>query len=214
MKILKSLFLITGVSTLAFILGMGYSGATKALSIFSFFQNKDKKQIEVLSSNVVLKEIQEIQELATAEYNMETVVSVKAERFGKDNKLLYIANGKVKAGLDLYNLTVSNIKINDEERKIIVELPPSKILDKKINVNTSQIYQYDEGWFTNKDVAHQMLTKAQQNAEVKMLIAACKSKIIETANQKAEIAVDRLLTMTGYEVEVIPSPVSGSCNLS
>lgn len=35
---------------------------------------------------------------------METIVFVKDERLFGDNQLLYIVNGKVKAGLDLSNL--------------------------------------------------------------------------------------------------------------
>lgn len=214
MKISKVLFWLLSigtVGTMAFTLGVSKVGAIKISNLFGFFK---EKPVEVISSNVVIKQIQRIQELATAEYNMETVVEIEVDHLVGDSHLLYIASGKVKAGINLEEISNNNIQINNEGKKIIVKLPPSKIIDKKINVDMSKVYQYEGGWLSSKNTSYQLLTKAQQTAESKIMTGACQSKILETANQKAELAVDRLLTMTGYDVEVIPAATDGSCNLS
>ena len=210
-KILLWLASLGAVGTMAFVLGGVKAGAIEISNLFGFVK---EKPVEVISSNVVIKEIQGIQELATAEYNMETVVEVEVDHLVGDSHLLYIASGKVKAGINLEEISNNNIQINNEGKKIIVKLPPSKIIDKKINVDISKVYQYEGGWLSNKNTSYQLLTKAQQTAESKIITGACQSKILETANQKAELAVDRLLTISGYDVEVIPAGTYGSCNLS
>lgn len=174
---------------------------------------------EIAHSAVVLQQIQGIQELTTTVYKMETVVPTSADRtLGKDwviatTKLLYLGRGEVKAGIDLGKLEQEDILVSKD--KIAVNLPPSEILDSKIDVNASHIYHYDRGFLNlGPDVAPQLQTLAQQQTLDKILTTACNEGILQQADAKAKETIIQLLTVTNdKQVEVnIDNTSSQVCN--
>jgi hypothetical protein len=129
-------------------------------------------------------------------------------------KLLYMAQGEVRAGVDLTDLQTKDVVIAND--KITVLLPPPEILDSKINVNRSQVYHYDRGFLgLGPDVAPQLQTIAQRKTLSKIMSAACKQGVLATANEKADLAVTQLLKTAGYtdvKVETTPPPAN-ACRL-
>jgi hypothetical protein len=115
--------------------------------------------------------------------------------------LLYIARGEIKAGVDLNELTNADIKVNNNS--IEISLPPAKILDSKIDVNRSRVYDYDRGFLNlGPDVAPQLQTLAQRKTLVEIVNTACNEGILEEANIKAKQTISQLLVNTGYQVQV------------
>jgi hypothetical protein len=148
---------------------------------------------------------------------MESVVPVSQDwkvgdwTLGK-TKLLYIAQGEVRSGIDLQSLSPTAMQIN--EKKISVQLPPAKILDAKLDVNNSQVYDYDRGFLSlGPDVGIQLQTVAQQETLAKIRKTACEKGILEQASQNAKLAMTQLLREAGYEqIEIkINSSTSGHC---
>ncbi|MEL6440810.1 MAG: DUF4230 domain-containing protein [Cyanobacteria bacterium J06621_8] len=164
----------------------------------------------------IIQGIQNIQELATTVQTVETMVPTSADRKLGDvtlgtTKLLYLARGEIRAGIDLAELTAADISINQDQ--IEINLPPAKILDSKIDVNHSQVYHYDRGWFNlGPDVAPQLQTLAQRKTLVEITNTACQAGILDTANQKATEAIADLLTVQGYQKFAINSTPSTACN--
>ena len=148
---------------------------------------------------------------------METIIPASAERkLGEfpiaTTKLLYIARGEVRAGIDLSQLTESDIKVNNNN--IQINLPAPKILDSKIDVNRSSVYDYDRGFLNlGPDVAPQLQTLAQRKTLTKIIDTACEQGILEIANQRAETAISQLLIGTdNKQIEIkITTPSDNSC---
>ena len=161
---------------------------------------------KIENSAIIVQQIQDIQELATTKQTLETIVPVSADRKLGDipvatTRLLYVARGEIKAGVDLNELTDSDIKVNNNS--IEISLPPAKILDSKIDVNRSRVYDYDRGFLNlGPDVAPQLQTLAQRKTLVKIVNTACNEGILEEANDRAKQTVSQLLVNTGYQIEV------------
>lgn len=177
-----------------------------------------RTQLQVEETRLLLKQIQNLQELTTTTYQMETIVPTSAERtFGQNwtiatTKLLYIAKGEVKAGIDLSQLSNDDIEVS--KNKIAIALPAAKILDSKIDVNNSRVYHYDRGFLNlGPDVAPQLQSLAQQETLNKIVISACDEGILTTANKEAQVAISQFLAMTNdKEIEInTTSELSPSC---
>jgi hypothetical protein len=159
---------------------------------------------------MIVERIRGVSELTTAVFVMEAIVPTsQANKIGGfvigETKLLYIAHGEVKAGINLEKLTDQAIKVNGDSLQI--NLPSPEILDSKIDVNKSRVYDYDRGFLgLGPDVAPQLQTLAQKETLEKILATACQKGILQEANQKAALALTQLLLNSGYKkVEVITS---------
>ena len=163
-------------------------------------------------SNSIVKQIQGVSELTTTLFVMDSVVPTSSERkIGKwvvgETKLLYIARGEVRAGVDLSEVDRDDVTV--VANKLEIHLPPPEILDSKIDVNHSQVYDYDRGFLNlGPDVAPKLQAEAQRQTLAKVINTACDRGILEQANERAKLTLTQLLETTGYEnVEVkITSP--------
>ncbi|SRR5579883_2035754 len=167
--------------------------------------------------SVVIQRVQGVSELTTAVFTMQAVVPTSQEATFNGlvigtTKLLYIAYGEVRAGVDLHNLTTANVQVADNS--IRVQLPPPQVLDRKIDVNRSTVYDYNRGTLgLGPDVAPQLQALAQQEALKKVVEAACADGLLEKANDRAKLVVNQLLTTTGYQnvTVVTQSPSPNAC---
>ena len=214
----KILLFSTGsISLIIFLILFGiWRTSDRVLSaIAGLFQPQPLPQIEI--PTLMVEKIQGVQELTTTVYTMETIIPASAERkLGEfpiaTTKLLYIARGEVRAGIDLSQLTESDIKVNNNN--IQINLPAPKILDSKIDVNRSSVYDYDRGFLNlGPDVAPQLQTLAQRKTLTKIIDTACEQGILEIANQRAETAISQLLIGTdNKQIEIkITTPSDNSC---
>ncbi|MBE9169268.1 DUF4230 domain-containing protein [Pleurocapsales cyanobacterium LEGE 06147] len=175
-------------------------------------------QIEI--STLILQKMQEANELTTAVYNMETVVPASADRqIGQfvlaTTNLIYIGQGEVRAGVDLSQLNETNIKVTPN--KIHIDLPPPQILDGKIDVHRSRVYDYNRGFLNlGPDVAPQLQTLAQQKTLEQIVNAACSEGLLEKANERAREAIAQILATTGerqVEIKTTP-PLPNHCSVN
>jgi hypothetical protein len=171
-------------------------------------------QVDVRS--VVVTQLRGASELTTAIFAMEAVVPTKSDRtlagyvIGSTN-LLYIAYGEVRAGVDLSQLTSDMVQVGDESA-IYVTLPPAQILDSKLDLSRSNVYDYSRGfWGLGPDAAPELQTLAQREALAKIEATACTEGLLTEANRRAELAVGQLLATAGFEtVTVTTQPPSNS----
>lgn len=181
------------------------------------FLNASTATPEVDIPTVVISQVKGVSELTTSVFVMEAVVPASQDqKIGNltigQTKLLYIAHGEVKAGINLDSLTPQQIKV--ENNKLEIELPPPVILDSKIDVNRSYVYDYNRGFLgLGPDVGTDLQTLAQRETLVKITNSACEQGLLEEANKRAELVVSQLLKTTGYEtVEVKTTPpVKDAC---
>lgn len=145
----------------------------------------------------IVHKIQGVQELTTTIYRMETIVPTAADRRWGDlaigtTKLLYVGHGEVRAGIDLSQLTAADIQVKSD--RIQIDLPPAQILDSKVDVNRSRVYDYDRGFLNlGPDVAPQLQTLAQRKTLTEIVNNACDADILNTANHKATETITQLI---------------------
>jgi len=170
---------------------------------------------QVDTSHLIVEQIQNISELTTTVFVMDAIVPTSSSRKIGDivlgeTKLLYLARGKVKAGLDLSQITAENVKIADNE--ITIQLPAPQILDSKIDVNHSQVYDYDRGFFNlGPDNATELQTQAQRQTLAKVVDTACNQGILDQANERATLIITQLLQTGGYENIIVNTTKPETC---
>ena len=167
---------------------------------------------------VVVEKVRNVSELTTAVFTMEAVVPAQSDRklgevtIGQTN-LLYVAYGEVSAGVDLEKLERADGETGLEGREVTLTLPPPEILDKKIDVTRSNVYDYSRGFLNlGPDRAPQLQEFAQKEAIARIESAAlCEQAILDQANERAELVITQLLSTAGFErivIETTPGDTS------
>ncbi|MEM9213806.1 MAG: DUF4230 domain-containing protein [Cyanobacteria bacterium P01_F01_bin.150] len=189
-------------------------------SITAWFQ-APQPEPEVDARTLILQQVRGVSELTTAVLSMESVVPTHLDRtLGTyvigTTRLLYIAHGEVRAGLDLSQLTQDNITIQGDT--VQIQLPPPVILDRKIDVERSQIYDYDRGFLgLGPHAAAELQTLAQRETLDDLVDAACDHQLLEQANERAITVLSQLLetTQTYSSVSIqTQSPSPDACPIS
>ena len=225
LSLLKSFLLIaTGgiaLTILIFLVSIWRTGNRFVTGIEALFNSPSPSPLPHIDvPTLIVNQVRGASELTTAVFVMEAVVPTSAERkFGDivfaTTKLLYIARGEVRAGVDLSNLTRDNVRVSDRTHTVQIYLPPPQILDSKIDVNRSNVYDYNRGFLSlGPDVAPQLQTLAQRQTLEKIVATACSEGLLEEANERAQLVVTQLLTTVGYEkvqVKTTP-PLLQECN--
>ena len=217
-RLIRNLSLIaTGsVSLIAVFLvaGIWRSGTGFVTELANLF-DKPQPEPKVDVRSMVVQQVRNASELTTAVYVTETVVPTSRDRtiggyVVGTTTLLYIAYGEVRAGVDLSALRPEDVQVNGNA--ITLRLPPPKILDSKIDVNRSKVYDYDRGFMgLGPDVAPELQELAQRTTLEKVTESACTGGVLQQANDHAKLAIAQLLSTAGYgqlTVETQPSSPS------
>lgn len=178
------------------VVGISRTGAQFWQGLSALFQTQPPEpKVDVRS--IIVQQVRPASELTTAIFTMEAVVPTQQDRtLGGltvgSTKLLYIAYGEVRAGIDLAQITPLDIQINGEQATL--RLPAPKILDAKIDVNRSRVYDYDRGILGfGPDAAIELQSLASQTALNRIVEAACSQNILNQANQRAQAVLNQLL---------------------
>jgi len=221
--IVKFLLLVAqsgiAIATFLILTSLWRTGNQLSHNVASFLSfEQPAPQVDVRS--LVVEQVRGASELTTAVYTMESVVPASRDRtlgnyvIGKTT-LLYIAYGEVRAGVDLSALQPMDVTVQGD--RVQIQLPPPEILDHKIDVNRSQVYDYDRGFLgLGPDVAPELQELAQRETLQRILTAACENGILEQANDRAETVVTRFLLTSGYQdfSVITQSPSPDACRES
>lgn len=176
---------------------------TAAGSIFWYKQQQPT--IQVLTNEGVLEKIQHLNNLETVAFHIDTVVS--SRKSGSWNKLwqdeqkgLFVASGRVVAGLNLSKLKAEHVQVSADGKHIHITLPPVEILSSSLD--KTEIYDIQTGLFGFVDIDPHLLSAAQTEARKQIILTACKSGILETANQNANKQIESLFTLTQAKISV------------
>lgn len=221
-SLLKNL-LLTTTSAIALVLlliliGIWQTGNNLFSGIEALFTTpQPAPQVQI--PTFVVDQVRGASELTTAIFAMEAVVPAEQERILGNvvigtTKILYVAYGEVRAGVDLRAIGVKDITVTAEA--VEIRLPPPRILDSKIDVEKSHVYDYDRGFLgLGPDVAPQLQMLAERKTLQKILTTACTQGVLERANERAVLVVKELFLSAGYqqvEVKTTP-PASQACQV-
>ncbi|MBD3881756.1 DUF4230 domain-containing protein [Phormidium tenue FACHB-886] len=196
--------------------GIWRSGTGFFTEVVELFE-KPQPEARVDVRSLVVQQVRNASELTTAVYVMETVVPASRDRtvggyvIGTTT-LLYIAYGEVRAGVDLSALRPEDVQVSGNA--LTLRLPPPKVLDSKIDVNRSKVYDYDRGFMgLGPDVAPELQELAQRTTLEKITESACAGGVLQQANDRAKLAISQLLSTAGYSQLTVETqaPLPDAC---
>jgi hypothetical protein len=152
-----------------------------------------------LDAPAVLKEVRRLNELVTVRYSIEKVVGMKEEKspVGTESILLLV-QGKVLAGVDLAELTPTDVSVNREGVRI--RLTPPHIQEAYLDEKYTKVWDRSVTWWTpwvtpDADLEH----KARMQALSDIKTAALDMGILGEAKRNAEADIRAILQALGVD---------------
>ncbi len=145
----------------------------------------------------VLERVQALSEYVTVKYVMEKVVVVEDVKWYGDNRVLLVAHGVVKAGLDLGELGEEAVEV--EGKRVRLKLPKARVTEVYLDEGETRVVERTTGMLRmfDKDLEQ----RARVLAVEEMERAARYAGIMEEAGETARSQLRGMLGWMGYEVE-------------
>jgi Protein of unknown function (DUF4230) len=157
----------------------------------------------IASTPVILQQVQTLSQLVTVKYVMEKVVDLEDVQPYKDmivpgwgeNRVLMIAHGVVKAGVDLSEITNGDVEVSG--KKVILKLPPARVTDTYLDDKQTQVVERTTGLLRSFD--KDLEQAARQQAVMDLNRAAREAGILKDANDRAKLQLTSLFRQMGFE---------------
>jgi len=155
---------------------------------------------QMAGTPTLLRQVQSLSQLVTVKYVLEKFVDVRDTKWypGGENKVLLLALGVVKAGINLDKLQASDIQTTG--KKITVTLPHPVITDCYLDDHYTQILDRSTGLLRafDKDLEQ----NARKQAVDELRILALDHEILKDAQDGAKEQLTALFHQSGFtEVE-------------
>ena len=164
------------------------------------------------NTSTVIRQVQSLADLVTVKYVVEKVVILDApptSTLGQfvqgDNRVLLLAHGIVKAGINLKNLTPADVTIFG--KKISIHLPPPEITDAYLDDTQTKVIDWKQGFLRSFD--KDLEQTARQMAVDDIRRAARTDGILNEATQRAELQLAGFFQKGGFERVEFSSQTSG-----
>ncbi|HOW67599.1 MAG TPA: DUF4230 domain-containing protein [Candidatus Paceibacterota bacterium] len=148
-----------------------------------------------LSTPVFIRQIQSLSQLVTVRYVMEKVVILEDVKWYGENRVLLVAHGNIKAGVDLAQLKPDDVEIRGTTARI--RLPPAVITDVYLDENQTRVIERNTGLLRTFD--KDMEQNARQVAVDDMRRAARNAGILQEANTRARQLLSEWLHLSGCQ---------------
>lgn len=155
-------------------------------------------QQKVYSPAALLLQVQTISQLTTVQYVIEKVVMLEDVKWIAvlgESRVLLVAHGTVKAGVDLSKLSASDIKVSG--KKISIKLPPPQIFDCYLDEKKTRVVERSTGLIRSFD--KDLEQTARQNAVDDIGRSARNSGILRDAEERAHAQLTNLFKQLGFE---------------
>ena len=207
--------------------------AAIVFAIYSVQNITKEEPIETITREGVVTQIQKLNRLETVAFSVDTVIT--SQRPGSWMKLwqdeqkgLFIARGRVEAGIDLSALTPEMVQVVQPEfnvdevqeagantpvsvmPQINITIPPSEIFS--VYLDDIEIYDWQTGAFGMMQVDPKILQQAQSMAKKEVLERACRGDVMNMALENAQTQLQQLFSLTGAVVTVTTQG-AGACQI-
>ncbi|SUA35746.1 Uncharacterised protein [Neisseria zoodegmatis] len=180
--------------------------AAAGVAAWYFWQNRPQEAHQVLTRESVLTQIQDLNRLESTAFHIDTII--KTEKKGnwyalwQDSQTgLFIAQGRVLAGLDLNKLKAENVNVVDD--KVIISLPPVEILS--VGLDNIEVYDIKTGSLGLHPIDKSVFQEVQAQAKKQVLESACKADILAHAQAQAQRQLETLFALTQTNVSIYPA---------
>jgi len=181
------------IGLLAIALGLGLAFGWTLVRLF-----RPERTPRFTNTATVLTQVQGLAQMVTVKYVMEKVVILEDVKVYGENRVLLIAHGVVKAGVDLSKIERSDIEVGGT--RVAIRLPPCTITDVYLDEDKTQVLEHSTGLLRRFD------KDLQQNARREGLDAirraARHSGILDEAQTRAELQLRLFFSQLGFsEIE-------------
>jgi len=155
----------------------------------------------VYNTAAVVRQVQTLSQLVTVKYVMEKVVVYEDVKWfpGGDNRVLMIAHGIVKAGVDFQKLKPEDVQLTD--KKVKLRLPHPQITDCYLDEAQTQVVERTTGLLRTFD--KDLEQTARQIAVDDVRRGARNAGILKDADERARAQLEKLFQQLGLEVEFL-----------
>jgi hypothetical protein len=150
----------------------------------------------------VVEQVQTLSQLVTVKYVMqkiEIVDSPPESTLGKfvqgDNHVLLLAQGIVKAGIDLKKIQPGDVTVSG--KKISIKLPLPQITDAYLDDAQTKVVDWQKGFLREFDKDLEQTTR--QNAVDDLQRAARENGILNDANERARLELNSFFEQAGFD---------------
>ena len=185
------------------------------LLIIVFARQSQTDEIEVLTREGVVTQVQSLNRLQTVAFSVDTIISSKKQGnwyalWQDEQKGLFVAHGRVTAGVDLNKLAPSNVQVSEDGQQISIALPAAEVFE--VYLDDIEVYDINTGLFGLAKVDPNIFNQAQVAGKKQVLAMACRGGVMQMANDNAQKQVQGLFELTGATV-VVHSVSPGRCAL-
>ncbi len=156
----------------------------------------------VYNTPVLLQQVQTLSELVTVKYVLEKVEvwedppqGLLAQFFAGDNRILLLAHGVVKAGVDFSQLKPEDMRITG--KKISIRLPPARVTDAYLDDRETKVIERTTGFLRafDKDLEQNIRRIAVDDIRS----SAARGGILNDANERARTQLTRFFNQMGFD---------------
>lgn len=147
-------------------------------------------------SPTLIRQVEGLNELVTVKYVVEKVLLSEDNKWYGDNRVLMIAHGVVKAGVDLSKLSSDDIHV--QGKTVRIRLPRPKITDAYLDDRRTQVIERSTAVlrFFDKDLEQD----GRRHAVDTIRLSARDAGILQDAEDRAHSQLRQLFTGLGFEV--------------
>ena len=143
----------------------------------------------------VVEQIQTLSDLVTVKYVVEKVVVLDDVRWYGESRVLLLAHGVVKAGIDLQRIKPGDVTVSG--KSISINLPPPELTDAYLDDTKSQVIDHTTGLLRTFDKDLEQTAREQAVADIRR--AAINNGILNDATQRAQLELALFLNQAGYQ---------------
>ncbi len=194
MRRLERIFSITVIAAMLIGAG-GWIG-------FKLTRWRERSQPREENTSTVIRQVQSLADLVTVKYVVEKVVILDAppeSTLGQfvqgDNRVLLLAHGVVKAGIDLKHFSPAAVSVSG--KTIRIQLPPAQITDAYLDDNLTKVIDWKQGFLRSFDKDLEQTARQMAVDDIKR--AARTDGILNEATQRAEWQLAVFFRNAGFE---------------
>jgi hypothetical protein len=153
--------------------------------------------LKIQNTATIVKQVETLAELVTVKYVLEKVVILDDIKWYGENRVLLVAHGIVKAGVDLQEIKPEDVRV--EDKRVVLKLPRARITDVYLDDQKTRVVDRSTGLLRafDKDLEQ----NARRQAVDDLRIAARVHRIYDEAEERARLQLGNLFHQLGYEVE-------------
>jgi hypothetical protein len=158
--------------------------------------------LRVENTATIIQQVQTLSDLVTVKYVMQKVEFVDSppgSTLGQfiqgDNKVLLLAQGIVKAGIDLKKIAPGDVAISG--KALTITLPKPQITDAYLDDTQTKVLERTTGFLRSLDKDLEQTTRQYAVADIRR--AALESGILNDANDRARTELRTFFQQAGFE---------------